>query len=184
MTRGPQRTKGPEDQRTRGPGDQRTKGPEDQRTKGPEDQGTRGPKDQRTRGLEFQGTKGPEDRSPTYLSRQGAYPHLLNHPDCMNWEPNGKHRVKNGPHCTGGGHRQKHTTQKGGPTSPDRSQKRPFRCFTGAAQPSSQAAQGRPRAGHPAAPEGDNTPVAPAPARRKQRGAARELARQRMWSLG
>ena len=60
-TRGPQRTRGSQDQRTTGPGDQRTTGPEDQRTRGPQDQRTTGPEDQTTRGPEDQRTKQPED---------------------------------------------------------------------------------------------------------------------------
>ena len=61
-TRGPQKIRGPEDQRTRGSEDQRIRGPEDQRTRGSEDQRTRGPEDQRTertkilRFLGFQGS--------------------------------------------------------------------------------------------------------------------------------
>ena len=43
--RGPERTKGPEDQGTRRPRDQRTKGPADQGTIGPSHQRTRGPRD-------------------------------------------------------------------------------------------------------------------------------------------
>ena len=47
-------TKGPEDQRTKGPQeDQGTRGPRDQRTKGPENQGTRKPRDQGTKGEDW-----------------------------------------------------------------------------------------------------------------------------------
>ena len=50
-----------QDEEGKGPGDQEdpgTRGPRDQRTKGPVNQGTRGSRDQRTRGPEDQGTEG------------------------------------------------------------------------------------------------------------------------------
>lgn len=71
-----QGSKGPEDQRTRGPNKQSNKGPKDQRTRTevPEDQITRGPEDQRTKPKnQARGRiKGPKHQRTTNPSGIGA----------------------------------------------------------------------------------------------------------------